>query len=81
MHVLLLFTAYVSSYSHMHIHVITYIIPWSKHSFQMVANFARSDDRQFLVFWLATDISYSSVFNSNGTTVSVRCPSPYFYYL
>jgi hypothetical protein len=24
-HVLLMFTAYVSSYSHMHIHVITYI--------------------------------------------------------
>jgi hypothetical protein len=78
MHVLLLFTVYASSYSHMHIHVITYIIPCSEHSFQMVAHFAWSHDRPFPVFWLVADVSYSSVFSSNGATVFVRCLSPSF---
>jgi hypothetical protein len=38
----------------------------------------RRDDSPFLVFWLVTDVSYSSISSSNGVTIYVRCPSPSF---
>jgi hypothetical protein len=49
-----------------------------EYSFQTVAHFAWSDDRPFTVFWLVTDVSYSSFSSSNGATVSICSPSPSF---
>jgi hypothetical protein len=49
-----------------------------EYSFQTVAHFAWSDDRPFTVFWLVTDVSYSSFSSSNGVTISICSPSPSF---
>jgi hypothetical protein len=65
MHILLLFTAYVCSDTHMHIHVVTYItvIFWIKLKLLISLTIQKSDIRNFSVSGFATALKPSEPFD------------------
>jgi hypothetical protein len=66
-HILMLFTAYVSSHTHMHIHVVTYItvIFWIKLKLKMSISLTiqKPDIRHFSVSGFATALKSSEPFD------------------